>query len=369
MFTSDLKSLIGKLNATCRNALEGAAGLCLSHTHYEVDIEHVLIKLLEARNADLNRIFHQFGIDETRLLSHMTGAIDGFKNGNARTPAFSPGLTRMLQISWLIASVDYQAATIRSGHMLLALLSDEDFSRMLCASSEAFGTIPVGTLRKRLVDLVAGSCEDAESGNPAAPGSGKPVPAGTKSLDLYTINLTDKARRGGIDPVLGRDAEIRQMIDILIRRRQNNPILTGEAGVGKTAVVEGFALRIAEGDVPAPLRNVEIRTLDLGLLQAGAGIKGEFEQRLKSVIEEVKASPTPIIIFIDEAHTLIGAGGRPELAMPPTCSSPPWRAASCGPSPPPPGPSTRNISRRMRPWPGASRWSRSRSPTRKRPWR
>jgi type VI secretion system protein VasG len=195
---------------------------------------------------------------------------------------------------------------------MLALMSDEEIARMLIANSEALGKISLETLTKSLGDLVAGSREDAETG--AAPGQpptggGKAVAAGTKSLDLYTINLTEKARKGEIDPVLGRDAEIRQMIDILIRRRQNNPILTGEAGVGKTAVVEGFALRIVEGDVPPPLRNVEIRTLDLGLLQAGAGIKGEFENRLKSVIEEVKGSPIPIIIFIDEAHTLIGAGG------------------------------------------------------------
>jgi type VI secretion system protein VasG len=312
MIKPDLRSLIGKLNATCRGALEGAAGLCLSHSQYEVDIEHVLIKLLEAQNTDLNRILRHFGIEEAGLLSDLARAIDGFKTGNARTPALSPGIPRMIQDAWLIASVDYQACNVRSGHMLLALLSDEESSRMLAASSEAVGRISLETLGKSLVDLVAGSREDTESGvdvAPAAQGSGRPAPAGTKSLDLYTINLTDKARQGGIDPVLGRDAEIRQMIDILIRRRQNNPILTGEAGVGKTAVVEGFALRIAEGDVPPPLRDVEIRTLDLGLLQAGAGIKGEFENRLKSVIDEVKASPTPIIIFIDEAHTLIGAGG------------------------------------------------------------
>lgn len=312
MIHPDLKLLIGKLNQTCRGALEAAAGLCLSHTHYEVDVEHFLIKLLEAQNTDLGKILRYFEIDDARVSADLTRALEGFKTGNARTPALSPSIPRMIQNAWLLASIDYQASAVRSGHVALALLSDEEFSRVLNASSESFRKISVETLAKNLADLVAGSREDAEAGvsAPSTPaGGGRPAPAGTKSLDLFTINLTEKARKGGVDPVLGRDAEIRQMIDILIRRRQNNPILTGEAGVGKTAVVEGFALRIAEGDVPPPLRNVEIRTLDLGLLQAGAGIKGEFENRLKSVIEEVKASPAPIILFIDEAHTLIGAGG------------------------------------------------------------
>ena len=312
MIHPDLKQLIGKLNQTCRGALEAAAGLCLSHTHYEVDIEHFLIKLLEAQNTDLGKILRYFEIDEARVSAELSRALEGFKTGNARTPALSPSIPRMIQNAWLLASVDYQSPAVRSGHVVLALLSDEEFSRAMIASSESFRKISVETLAKNLADLVAGSREEAEAGGAARPApsaEGRPVPAGTKSLDLFTINLTEKARKGGVDPVLGRDAEIRQMIDILIRRRQNNPILTGEAGVGKTAVVEGFALRIAEGDVPPPLRNVELRTLDLGLLQAGAGIKGEFENRLKSVIEEVKGSPTPIILFIDEAHTLIGAGG------------------------------------------------------------
>lgn len=311
MITSDLKSLIAKLNPTCRAALEAAAGLCLSHTHYEVDIEHFLIKLLEIPNTDLDRILRHFGVDGSRLLSDLTLAIECFKNGNGRTPSLSPNIPRLFQGAWLSASVDFQASCIRSGHIVFTLVSDREFVDMLKLSSTAFGRIPAEALGTCLIELAAGSCEDAGSrtaGN-ADVAPGRPASSGTKFLDLYTVNLTEKARSGGIDPVLGRDAEIRQMIDILIRRRQNNPILTGEAGVGKTAVVEGFALRIAEGDVPLPLREVEIRTLDLGLLQAGAGIKGEFENRLKSVIEEVKGSPMPIILFIDEAHTMIGAGG------------------------------------------------------------
>ena len=309
---SNLKSLIGKLNDTCRSALESAAGLCLSQTHYEVDLEHFLLKLLDISNTDFQKILRHFEINETRLVSDLTRAMEGFKTGNARTPALSPRIPRMIQEAWLVASVDFQAPSIRSGHILLALMSNEEMDRMLTASSEVFKKISVETLSQRLRDLTSGSREDLE-----APSMGRPEEAraagtpavGTRALDLYTNNLTEKARKGETDPVLGRDFEIRQMVDILIRRRQNNPILTGEAGVGKTAVVEGFALRIVQGDVPPPLRNVAVHTLDLGLLQAGAGIKGEFENRLKSVINEVKASPIPIILFIDEAHTLIGAGG------------------------------------------------------------
>ncbi len=311
MIKTDLKSLIGKLNTTCRGALEAAAGLCLSHTHYEVEPEHFFIKLLEMQDTDFHKVLRHFEINEGRLVADLTRTIEGFKRGNARTPALSPRIPRMIQDSWLMASVDYHSPVIRSGHVVLALLSDAEMGRMLIASSDAFKKISVETLEKNLADLVAGSREDAESGGVprlAAAGAEQAGPAGTKALDQFTINLTEKARKGEIDPVLGRDFEIRQMVDILIRRRQNNPILTGEAGVGKTAVVEGFALRIVQGDVPPPLRNVEIRTLDLGLLQAGAGIKGEFEERLKSVIKEVKSSPVPIILFIDEAHTLIGAG-------------------------------------------------------------
>jgi len=312
MPASNLKSLIGKLNTTCRSALESAAGLCLSQTHYEVDIEHFLIKLFEIANTDMQKILRHFEINEANLVSDLTRTMEGFKTGNARTPALSPRIPVMIQEAWLVASVDFQAPSIRSGHILLALMSNDEMSRMLSGSSESFKKISVETLREHLTDLTSGSVEETGAAQPALAedATGQRVPAGkAQALAQYTINLTERARKGEIDPVLGRDFEIRQMVDILIRRRQNNPILTGEAGVGKTAVVEGFALRIVEGDIPPPLKNVAIHTLDLGLLQAGAGIKGEFENRLKSVIEEVKASPIPIILFIDEAHTLIGAGG------------------------------------------------------------
>ena len=241
---SNLKSLIGKLNPTCRSALEAAAGLCLSQTHYEVDLEHFLLKLLETSNTDFQKILRHFEINETRLASDLTRAMEGFKTGNARTPALSPRIPRMIQEAWLVASVDFQAPSVRSGHILLALLSNEEMARMLMASSETFKKISVETLSQNFRDLTAGSKEESEAQAAARPeeaGAPGTSAAGTQALDQYTINLTEKARKGEIDPVLGRDFEIRQMVDILIRRRQNNPILTGEAGVGKTAVVEGFA--------------------------------------------------------------------------------------------------------------------------------
>ena len=312
MAVSNLKSLIGKLNSTCRSALESAAGLCMSQTHYEVDTEHFLIKLLDLSNTDLEKILRYFEINQDHLIADLTRSIEGFKTGNARTPALSPRIPDMIKKSWMIASIDFQAANVRSGHIILSLLSNDQTARMLISSADAFKKISVETLEDSLLDIVSGSAEDSEAAKTGLPSAaaGEARPAGTKALDQYTINLTQMAKNGEIDPVLGRDFEIRQMVDILIRRRQNNPILTGEAGVGKTAVVEGFALRIVEGDVPPALRGVTIHTLDMGLLQAGAGIKGEFENRLKSVINEVKASPVPIILFIDEAHTLIGAGGH-----------------------------------------------------------
>ncbi len=313
MAASNLKSLIGKLNSACRKSLESAAGLCLSHTHYDVELEHFFIKLMEIENCDFHKIARYFEINESHLINDLTAVIEQFKTGNARTPALSPRIPRMIKAAWLVASIDFHAPFIRSGHILIGLLSDPDTARSLASASPLFNKISIDTLTESFNDLTAGSIEESEEIAKAAdlpPGAARPaVPGKAQALAQYTINLTEKAKQGEIDPVLGRDFEIRQMVDILIRRRQNNPILTGEAGVGKTAVVEGFALRISQEDVPPVLRNAAIHTLDLGLLQAGAGIKGEFEDRLKQVINEVKASPIPIILFIDEAHTLIGAGG------------------------------------------------------------
>ncbi len=312
----NLKSLVGRLNDTCRNALEGAAGLCLSRTNYDVEIEHILAKLLEQDDTDLHKICNHYEVNIDRLTKDVGVAMDRLKSGNSRTPGLSDRLPRWIQDAWLLASVDFGAARVRSGHMVLALVLNESYARIAREISREFNHISAESLQTKLADITADSAEERDAvalGETSATSDGAPVASGvpgkTKALDQYTEDLTAKAAAGKIDPILGRDGEIRQIIDILTRRRQNNPILTGEAGVGKTAVVEGFAARVASGDVPDPLKNCSVRSLDLGLLQAGAGIKGEFEQRLKSVIDEVKSSPQPIIMFIDEAHTMIGAGG------------------------------------------------------------
>ncbi|WP_330703163.1 type VI secretion system ATPase TssH [Novosphingobium resinovorum] len=311
----NLKSLIGKLDDTCRQSLEAAAGLALSRTNYDVEVEHWLNRLLEKQTSDLAVIASHFEVDLGRLAQDINRQIDGFKTGNGRTPAIAPNLVKLIREAWLVGSLEYGSGLVRSGHLLLALLLSNEFTGTARDISAQFAKIPAETL-KTAFDKITANSEEAKAAASAAPaasgGSAAPRPGGpasTASLDKFCIDLTQQARDGKIDPIFGRDPEIRQIVDILTRRRQNNPILTGEAGVGKTAVVEGFALRIVQGDVPEALKNIRLLSLDLGLLQAGAGIKGEFENRLKSVIEEVKKSATPIIMFIDEAHTLIGAGG------------------------------------------------------------
>lgn len=312
----NLKSLVGRLNDVSRGALEGAAGLCLSRTNYDVEVEHILAKILEQDDTDLHKIAAHYEINIDRLNKDVSNALDKLKTGNSRTPGLSDRIPEWMQDAWLAASVDFGAGRVRSGHLIYSLLASNSLSRIARDISKEFDHISLEDLQKKLPEVTADSSEARDAvalGEASGVSNGSQVASGvpgkTKALDQYTEDLTAKARAGKIDPVLGRDFEIRQIVDILTRRRQNNPILTGEAGVGKTAVVEGFALRIAEGDVPDPLKNVAVRTLDLGLLQAGAGVKGEFENRLKSVIDEVKASPQPIIMFIDEAHTMIGAGG------------------------------------------------------------
>ena len=310
--STNVRSLIAKLNDPTRSAMEAAAGLCLSRTHYDIEIEHLLAKLLDASGTDVPIILKQFGLDKSRVTADLTRSLDRLKSGNARTPSISPTLLTALKEAWNIGSLNYAAGQVRSGFVLLAALNVDELHRLLQDTSREFEKIPVEALQKEFLTITQMSAETASpladadaTGAPAAPRTGK-----TAHLDQYTVNLTESARNGKIDPVLGRDHEIRQIIDILMRRRQNNPILTGEAGVGKTAVVEGFALRVAQGDVPPPLKKVSVHSLDLALLQAGAGIKGEFENRLKGLIEEVKSSAKPIILFIDEAHTMIGAGGQ-----------------------------------------------------------
>ena len=313
MATLNLKSLVGKLNKTCQQSLEAAAGLCLSRTNYNVELEHWLTKLVEATNTDIENIARHFEVNLSRVMTDLGKAMDRFKTGNGRPPALSQNIVEVAKEAWMLASIDFGAPVTRSGHILLAMLADESLRRVILPSVPELEKISVDTLRNGYVTICGESSEalaSVESIADAGVGGPPRKPTATPSLDQFTIDMTAQAKAGNIDPVLGRDDEIRQVIDILCRRRQNNPILTGEPGVGKTAVAEGFALRLAADDVPPALRNVSLRMLDLALLQAGAGVKGEFENRLKAVIEEVKSSVKPIILFIDEAHTMIGAGGQ-----------------------------------------------------------
>lgn len=317
---STLATLIARLNPATRRALEGAAQLCLAQTHFAVEVEHLLLKLVEQGDGDLPPILRYYEIDGGALQGQLTAALDRLKRGNSRTPAFSEHIVRLLQSAWLVSSLDLSAPLVRSGAILKALLEDEVLRGLLLEPVPLLAKIGRGRLAEDMPELIRGSAEDMPGLSSAAPvaagaaskntgsagvTSGLPSPA----LDAYTIDLTAQARAGKSDPVVGRDGEIRQLIDVLMRRRQNNPILTGDPGVGKTAVVEGLAQRIVEGSVPPPLQPVRLLSLDLGLLQAGAGVRGEFEDRLKRVIQEVAQSPAPIILFIDEAHSLIGAGG------------------------------------------------------------
>lgn len=308
----NVRSLIGKLNDTTRGALEASAGLCLSRTHYDVEIEHYLLKLLDGTDSDLASILKAFEVDRSRLAAELNRSLDKLKSGNARTPALSPYLLKMMTEAWTVGSIDFGAIKIRSGYTILAIVGNEELSRLVRESTKEFSKITADALKKDFAEIVSGSVEEEieESGTEPETAGLPKIGGKTPNLDQFTINLTENARQGKIDPVLARDFEIRQVIDILTRRRQNNPILVGEAGVGKTAVVEGFASRVVQGDVPEVLRKITVRVLDLALLQAGAGVKGEFENRLKGLIAEVKASPSPIILFIDEAHTMIGAGGQ-----------------------------------------------------------
>ncbi|HKT91104.1 MAG TPA: type VI secretion system ATPase TssH [Paraburkholderia sp.] len=334
----DIRTLLSRLNPECKLAMEQAAQLCVRQTHYNVDVEHLLLTLLESDAPDLKAVLAHFAVKPETLTAQLQKAVDGFKRGNGRTPALSPNFSLLFQEAWLLSSMLLGEQQIRSGTLVLALLEVDSLRGMLLESAPALLNFPRAALRERLAAILAGSAEDAGGSQASGHGSDGASQAGAASvsapsaatgagampsvaggaagangrksaLEQFTVDMTGLAREGKIDPIRGRDTEIRQLIDVLLRRRQNNPILTGEAGVGKTAVVEGFAQRIVQGDVPPALVNVSVRSLDLALLQAGAGVKGEFENRLKSVIAEVKASPSPVILFIDEAHQLIGAGG------------------------------------------------------------
>ncbi|HRT26662.1 MAG TPA: type VI secretion system ATPase TssH [Syntrophales bacterium] len=308
MVTVDIKSLLLHLNSFCTNALQNAAGLCVSRTHYEITVEHLFTKLLEDPDSDLPLIFRQFDLDPGRVQKALDETLEEFKTGNAARPVFSPLLMELLQDAWLIASIDLGEKNIRSGAILLSFLGKPAFFAM-GRYVDLIKKIGRETLVNEFWAMTKSSVEKTAAVR--EPGAAEPVPGKADGgfLARFCTDFTERARAGGIDPVFGRDNEIRQMIDILARRRKNNPICVGEPGVGKTAVVEGMALRIVEGDVPDLLRDVTLLGLDMGLLEAGAGVKGEFETRLKGVINEIKASEKPIILFIDEAHTLIGAGG------------------------------------------------------------
>jgi type VI secretion system protein VasG len=309
--STPLKTLIAKLNPTCRQATERAASACLSRGHYEVDLEHLFLALLDEPASDVLLVLRASNIDQAAVRRDLERELSRLQTGNTRTPVFSVHLIALFEQAWLIASLDSHIGRIRSGHLLLALTNAPELAQFAQRMSPMFASVRVDRLKHEFDQVTEGSVE-AQAPTPAEEAASLPQtgPSRTPALDTYTSDLTARAREGSIDPVIGREAEIRQAIDILMRRRQNNPIMTGEAGVGKTAVVEGLALRIAAGDVPTPLRDVALHVLDMGLLQAGASVKGEFENRLKQVIDEVKKSPHPIILFIDEAHTIIGAGGQ-----------------------------------------------------------
>ncbi len=312
-----LKTLIAKLNDTTRRAAERAASLCMAQGHHEVEIEHLLLALLEQPASDLVAMCRHFEVPVAALQHDLQAQLQALKTGNQRTPVFGVHLPTWLEHAWLIASLEDPSLRIRSAHLVWALLTDPSLRQLALRASARLAQFRVEDIKHRLDQITPGSQEaptvradDTDSAMPQPAGEGPSTRPRSPALDQFTTNLTQRALDGKLDPVIGRDAEIRQAIDILMRRRQNNPILTGEAGVGKTAVVEGLALKIAQGDVPAPLQGVALHVLDMGLLQAGASVKGEFENRLKQVIDEVKQSPQAIVLFIDEAHTLIGAGGQ-----------------------------------------------------------
>ncbi|MDM8555563.1 type VI secretion system ATPase TssH [Desulfococcaceae bacterium HSG7] len=313
MIIVDIKGLLTRLNSFCASKLQDAAGLCVARTHYEVTAEHFFIKLLEDQGADWAIILRQFNIEAGRLQKLLQETLEDFATGNAARPTFSPLLLELLQDAWMLASIDLASRKIRSGTVLLAFLAKP----ALFASgryTDLIKTIGRETLMQKFWTLAKVSSEHTVASDSISESNApetSTTPGTENALKRFCVDFTQRARQGKIDPVFGRDAEIRQMIDILARRRKNNPICVGEPGVGKTALVEGLALRITRGDVPDLLRDVTLLCLDIGLLEAGAGIKGEFEKRLKAVMDEIKASVKPIILFIDEAHTLVGAGGTP----------------------------------------------------------
>ncbi|MBQ5963914.1 AAA family ATPase, partial [Massilia sp. ZL223] len=330
-------ALFGKLNSLCYRAIESATVFCKLRGNPYVEVAHWLHQLLQLPDSDLGRIVKQYDLDAAALARDLVAALDRLPRGAASVSDLSSQLEETVERAWVYGTLMFGETQIRSGHLVVGMLKSTGLRNALYGISKQFEHIRLEDLCENFARLLGASPEaqmaatDGYTGGGAAPGeaSGAIAPAAMgkqEALKKFTVDLTEQARSGKMDPIVGRDDEIRQMVDILMRRRQNNPIMIGEAGVGKTAVVEGFAQRIARGDVPPMLKDVELRALDVGLLQAGASMKGEFEQRLRSVIDEVQASSRPVILFIDETHTLVGARGAPPPPRPP----PPWAGGGGG---------------------------------------
>ncbi len=314
-------NLFGKLNASCYRGIESATVFCKMRGNPYVELVHWFHQILQLQDSDLHQIVKQFNMNPSTLAKELTEALDRLPRGSTSISDLSSHVEEAVERGWVFGTLMFGESQVRSGHLVVGVLKTNSLRNALYAISSEFQKIKIETLIERFGEITGSSPEEGlvaqdgtQMGGGAVPGeaSGAMAPAQMgkqEALQQFTVDLTERAREGEIDPIVGRDEEIRQVVDILMRRRQNNPILTGEAGVGKTAVVEGFALRIAQGDVPPPMQDVRLLSLDIGLLQAGASMKGEFENRLRAVIDEVQASPKPIILFIDEAHTLIGAGG------------------------------------------------------------
>ena len=313
-------ALFGKLDSLAYQAIDSATAFCKMRGNPYVELVHWLQQILQLQDSDLSRVVNHFELNLSNLARDMTAALDRLPRGSTSLQDLSSHVDEAVERGWVYSTLMFGDSRVRTGHLLVGMLKTSGLRRALEGISKEFAKINLDTLTKEFQDIVAGSPEEqllatdgtqlGRSAPSTVQGEIASAPLGQQeALQQFSVDLTEKARKGEIDPIVARDEEIRQIVDILMRRRQNNPILTGEAGVGKTAVVEGFALRIAAGDVPPPLQNVTLRVLDVGLLQAGASYKGEFEKRLRQVIDEVQASEKPIILFIDEAHTLIGAGG------------------------------------------------------------
>jgi len=311
-------ALFGKLNPLAYKAIEGATVFCKLRGNPYVELVHWIHQILQTQDSDLHHIVRHFDLDPSKLAADIIAALDKLPRGATSISDLSQHVEDAVERGWVFGTLMFGESQVRTGHLLVGLVKTSTLRNALYAISRQFELVKADTLADQFASIVGNSPENAlaasDGSGAGAPGeaSGAMAPAAMGRQDAlrrFSVDLTERARNGELDPIVGRDSEIRQVVDVLMRRRQNNPILTGEAGVGKTAVVEGFALRIAAGDVPPMLQDVSVRVLDVGLLQAGASMKGEFEQRLRQVIEEVQSSPKPIILFIDEAHTLIGAGG------------------------------------------------------------